>query len=137
MNQRKRASFTVEASLIFPFACFLLAVFLQGILYLHDTSVFAAAAYETAQKCAELKNTGQKEMEAYGMEAAGQILEKKRLACSEYRVKVQVSKTKVQVRIEGSTHFLQGQSFYTEKEVLRINPIVYLRNVKKLKGIKG
>lgn len=132
----RRASFTVEASLVFPFLCFLLAVFIQSILYLHDTSVFAAAAYEAAQKCAELKNTGQKDMEAYGAKAVEQILEKKRAACSEYHVKIQVSKTKVRVRVEGSTNFLQGQFFYTEKEALRINPVDHLRTVKKIKDLQ-
>ena len=78
----KKGSFTVEASLVVPFLCFLLAVFLQTILYLHDISIFSAAAYEAAQKGAALKNCSQVEREDYAKETAEKLLENRRMACS-------------------------------------------------------
>lgn len=130
-----RGSFTVEASFILPFICFLLAVLLQTILYLHDTSVFASAAYEAAQKAAELKDTKTKERAAFAREQALMLLEKKRLACKELEVEAWASTGKVQVCIRGYTGFFGGISLEAKKEVLYTNPVEYLRNIKKAKNL--
>ncbi len=132
----KKGSFTVEASLIFPFICFLLAVFVQTVLYLHDTSIFVSAAYEAAQKSAAWRNSSQREMELFAEKEVKALLENRRLACSSYRVEAQVTAEKVQVRIEGSTDFLQGISFSAEKEALRINPVDSLRMRKKIEDLQ-
>ena len=124
-----------SASMVIPFLCLLLAVVLQMILYLHDTSIFASAAYEAAQKGAGLKNCGQETREEYAKEVADELLQTKRLAFSLYEVEVNAAATKVQVCIKGSTDFLQGVSIEVEKEALCTNSVDYLRKVKKMKKL--
>lgn len=136
-KSEKNGSFTVEASLLFPFICFLLAVFVQTALYLHDASIFVSAAYEAAQKTAVLRDRSQKEMELFAVGETEMLLEHRRLACSAYRAEAQVTAGKVRVAIEGSTDFFQGFSFCAEKEVLRINPVDSLRDRKKIRDLQG
>ncbi len=131
----RRGSFTVEASFILPFVCFLLAVLLQAILYLHDASVFASTAYEAAQKAAELKDTSAKERAAFAREQAFLLLDKKRLACKGCEVEASATSGRVQVCIRGSTGFFGGLSLEAKKEVLYTNPVDFLRSIKKTKNL--
>ena len=132
----KKGSFTVEASLVVPFLCFLLAVFLQTILYLHDISIFSAAAYEAAQKGAALKNCSQVEREDYAKETAEKLLENRRMACSIYAVTVQADFRCVCVTICGNTGFLHGMEWTVKKEAVCVNAVDYLRNRKIREKIK-
>lgn len=130
-----RASVTVEASLVVPFLCLLLAVLLQVIFYLHDVSIFASTAYEAAQKAADLEGASQKEKQDYAKEQAQVLLQGKRLACSAYQVEAKATSKKVLVYINGNSGFLRGVSIEVQKEVTCENPVEYLRNWKKLNGL--
>ena len=130
-DSRYRGSFTVEASLILPFVCFLLAVLLQTMLYLHDVSLFASAAYEAAGKGAELQDADSGQREAHAREQAEKLLAGRRLACTVSHAEVHTGSGRVRVKLTGSTGFLGGFTLQAEKEVMCINPVDFLRNVEK------
>lgn len=131
VRDKYRGSFTVEASLILPFLCFLLAVLLQTALYLHDVSIFVSAAYEAASKGAELKYADKGQREAFAQEQAGKLLTGKCLACRVSSIEAHAASDRVQVKLTGSTGFLGGLTLEAEKEALCINPVDFLKNVEK------
>jgi len=131
----KHAGFTVEATMLIPFLCFLLAVILQVILYLHDTSIFVSVAYEAAQKGADLNWCTQREREAYMEKTAKELLEHRRLAFSVYEVEASVAGGDAQVIIRGKTAFLQGVSLEVQKKALCTNPVDHLRAGKRLQKL--
>ena len=134
-DRGKRASFTVEASLIMPLICLLTAVFVQTVLYLHDMSIFVSAAYEAAQKGASLQYISSGEREERTREMAVSMLKDKRLACSLEGVRARVQGGRVRVTIKGSTGFFGGISLTAEKEALLLNPVKRLRNHERAAGL--
>lgn len=131
VNSLKQAGFTVEAAFVVSFLCFLLAAFLQVVLYLHDVSVMVSCTYEAAQKAAVLKETGQKAKEAYAEELIYELLNEKCLACSEYQAEAHAAGGEVQIRVKGSAGVFGGIGMEVQKQAASINPVDYLRNVKK------
>lgn len=128
----KRGSFTVEASLVIPFLCCLLVVFLQSVFYLHDVSVFTSVAYEAAQKGAAQKDCGTAEKESYAKDAAEDLLKGRRLACRTYEVEVNADHSNVCVTIHGQTGFWNDMDVCVKKEAACVHVVDFLRNRKRL-----
>lgn len=128
----KDGSFTVEASMVMPFLCFLLAVLVQLVLYLHDVSVFVSAAYEAAQKGAELEHYSREAREVYVQNLAVMLLDNQRLAFSEYEAEALESDGKIQIIIRGNSEWFEHSSIDVQKEASCVNGVTYLRTMKKM-----
>ena len=63
-EKMKQGSFAVEASFVLPFLVLIVFVCICLALYLHDRSVLASCAAETAGKGAARKYRSEKELEA-------------------------------------------------------------------------
>lgn len=128
----KDGSFTIEASMVMPFLCFLLAVLVQLVLYLHDVSMFVSAAYEAAQKGAELEDYSREAKEAYAQKLAVMLLENQRLAFPEYEAEALEEDGKMQIIIRGNSEWFEYSFIEVQKEATCVNGVTYLRTMKKM-----
>ena len=87
-EKMKQGSFAVEASFVLPFLVLIVFVCICLALYLHDRSVLASCAAETAGKGAARKYRSEKELEAELSEEALALAFDRLMVCRELEVSV-------------------------------------------------
>ena len=132
-EKMKQGSFAVEASFVLPFLVLIVFVCICLALYLHDRSVLASCAAETAGKGAARKYRSEKELEAELSEEALALAFDRLMVCRELEVSVKVTAKSVTVSYTGETPLLSGLSFREEETAKRLNPARFMRTCRKLK----
>ena len=133
-EKMKQGSFAVEASFVLPFLVLIVFVCICLALYLHDRSVLASCAAETAGKGAARKYRSEKELEAELSEEALALAFDRLMVCRELEVSVKVTAKSVTVSYTGETPLLSGLSFREEETAKRLNPARFMRTCRKWKG---
>ena len=100
-EKMKQGSFAVEASFVLPFLVLIVFVCICLALYLHDRSVLASCAAETAGKGAARKYRSEKELEAELSEEALALAFDRLMVCRELEVSVKVTAKSVTVSYTG------------------------------------
>ena len=132
-EKMKQGSFAVEASFVLPFLVLIVFVCICLALYLHDRSVLASCAAETAGKGAARKYRSEKELEAELSEEALALAFDRLMVCRELEVSVKVTAKSVTVSYTGETPLLSGLSFREEETAKRLNPARFMRTCRKCK----
>ncbi len=132
-EKMKQGSFAVEASFVLPFLVLIVFVCICLALYLHDRSVLASCAAETAGKGAARKYRSEKELEAELSEEALALAFDRLMVCRELEVSVKVTAKSVTVSYTGETPLLSGLSFREEETAKRLNPARFMRTCRKWK----
>ena len=130
-EKMKQGSFAVEASFVLPFLVLIVFVCICLALYLHDRSVLASCAAETAGKGAARKYRSEKELEAELSEEALALAFDRLMVCRELEVSVKVTAKSVTVSYTGETPLLSGLSFREEETAKRLNPARFMRTCRK------
>lgn len=132
-KKMRRGSFTAEASFVLPFLILIVFVCICLALYLHDRSVLASCAAETAGKGASMKYRTEQELEAELSEQALDLASHRLLVCRGLEVYVEVTEKAVRVCYTGETPLLSGLSFREEETAKRLNPARFMRFCRKWK----
>ena len=132
-EKMKQGSFAVEASFVLPFLVLIVFVCICLALYLHDRSVLASCAAETAGKGAARKYRSEKELEAELSEEALALAFDRLMVCRELEVSVKVTAKSVTVSYTGETPLLSGLSFREEETGKRLNTARFMRTCQKWK----
>ena len=132
-EKMKQGSFAVEASFVLPFLVLIVFVCICLALYLHDRSVLASCAAETAGKGAARKYRSEKELEAELSEEALALAFDRLMVCRELEVSVKVTAKSVTVSYTGETPLLSGLSFREEETAKRLNPARFMRTCRTWK----
>ena len=110
MKRSLKGSFTVEASLIFPFIMGVIVFLIYMSFFLHDRSVMKSCAYQAALK-GSLIRTSVADMEAEARKAAVYDIDGLLLATGDLKTEVSVSGKDVTVSYSGNLRVPRGILF--------------------------
>lgn len=95
-----KASFTVEASLIFPFILFSLVLVIYSGFYIHDRAALDAIAFESALRGSEIRYIGA-DIKGITEGLGKRLLENSTLACKSVQLSAEASEDEVVVTCKG------------------------------------
>lgn len=133
----RKGSFTVEASLLLPLLLFVIFAFFCLSLYLHDRSVLASCAAELAGKGAARKYETEEHLESWLTGQAGGLAGEKLLLLRLTEVSADVTDSAVTVSYTGRTSLLGGLEAREEETAKRLNPVNFIRNIRRLQNLTG
>ncbi|MBO5550729.1 MAG: pilus assembly protein [Lachnospiraceae bacterium] len=110
MNKRFKASYTVEAALIFPFIMGVMVFIIYISFYLHDRAVMKSCAYQAALK-GSLIRSSTSAMENEARKAAEYNIEGLLLATDGLSTEIRISGKEITVSYSGSLRIPQGILF--------------------------
>lgn len=105
-----KGSYTVEASLLFPFILSVIVFIMYMSFFLHDRCVMNQSAYQAALRASRVK-TGDNKVMSTAERAAGELMEKTVLATSGVTHSIDVSGSEIKVRYEGTLRIPAGTLF--------------------------
>ncbi|MBO4375606.1 MAG: pilus assembly protein [Lachnospiraceae bacterium] len=105
-----KGSYTVEASLLFPFILSVIILLMYISFFMHDKCVMNQSAYQAALRASRVK-TGENEVMGTAERAAGELMNKTVLATSDVTHSIDISGSEVQVRYEGTLKIPAGVLF--------------------------
>ncbi len=105
-----KGSYTVEASLLFPFILSVIVFIMYMSFFLHDRCVMNQSAYQAALRASRVK-TGDNKVMSTAERAAGELMEKTVLATSGVTHSIDISGSEVKVRYEGILRIPAGTLF--------------------------
>lgn len=110
MNRELKASYTVEAALIFPFIMGVVVFIIYMSFFLHDRAVMKSCAYQAALK-GSLVRTSESDMRSEAQKAAEYNIDGLILATDNIKTSVNVSGSRVTVAYSGTLRIPQGILF--------------------------
>ncbi len=105
-----KGSYTVEASLLFPFILSVIVFIMYMSFFLHDRCVMNQSAYQAALRASRIKTDDNRVM-GTAERAAGELMEKTVLATSNVTHSIDISGTEIKVRYEGNLRIPAGTLF--------------------------
>ncbi len=131
MKQRLKASYTIEAALIFPFIMGVIVFIIYMSFFLHDKAVMKSCAYQAALK-ASLIRTTPSDMEKEALKAAEYNISGLLLATQDLKTQANVTGKTVTVSYSGSLRIPQGILFMkiagTEKITVEGDGMAYQKD---------
>ena len=103
-------SYTVEASLLFPFILTVIIFIMYMAFFLHDRCVMNQSAYQAALRASRVK-TGDNKVMGTAERAAGELMEKTVLATTDVTHSVDISGSEIKVKYEGILKIPAGVLF--------------------------
>ena len=110
MKIRLKGSYTVEASLLFPFILSVIVFIMYMSFFLHDRCVMNQSAYQAALRASRVK-TGDNKVMSTAERAAGELMEKTVLATTGVTHSIDISGSEIKVRYEGTLKIPAGTLF--------------------------
>ena len=110
MKKRLKASYTVEAALIFPLIMGVIVFIIYMSFFLHDRAVMKSCAYQAALK-GSLIRTSESDMRSEALKAAEYNIDGLILATENIKTSVNVSGSEVPVAYSGNLSIPQGILF--------------------------
>ena len=140
-EKEKNAYFTVEASLVIPFILGGIIFIIYLGIYLYNVCTLKQVSYIAALRGSQLKTVSGEEMKQYTEQQLSQLSEHQILAKEELETKINVTNSKVKVRITTKVTMLFADfisktvgdwNIENEAEANRLNPVDIIRNVRKI-----
>ena len=107
---RFEGSYTVEASLLFPFILSVIVFIMYMSFFFHDRCVMNQSAYQAALRASRVK-TGDNAVMGTAERAANELMNRTVLATSDVTHSIDISGSEVQVRYEGTLKIPAGVLF--------------------------
>ena len=107
---RLEGSYTVEASLLFPFILSVIVFIMYMSFFFHDRCVMNQSAYQAALRASRMK-TGDNSVMGTAERAANELMNRTVLATSDITHSIEISGSEVQVRYEGILKIPAGALF--------------------------
>ncbi len=107
---RLEGSYTVEASLLFPFILSVIVFIMYMSFFFHDRCVMNQSAYQAALRASRMK-TGDNSVMGTAERAANELMNRTVLATSDITLSIEISGSEVQVRYEGILKIPAGALF--------------------------
>ena len=101
MCRKLKGSYTVEASLLFPFILTVLVLIIYLSFFIHDRQLMQAAAYTSALRGSQIIDNRQ-DVFTKVEESSKEILENRLLAVRNQTTDIQITGQKISVTIEGA-----------------------------------
>lgn len=143
-KERKQNGYmTLEASLLMPLAVVVVIFLLHLCFYLYNQCILRQVAYTAALRGSLLKEAGNEEIEAYTTQQVSRLLEDRLLAVKEPKISVEVTLTRVRVKVSMSIHspllesFFPGSGiweFQDEAVAKRLDGVSFIRGIRMLGG---
>ncbi len=111
-----KASYTIEAALLFPFILSVIVLVIYGAFFIHDRAVLDAAAYEAALRGSEVTDKSD-DIYAKVKKTGEDTIDGRLLATKDLDMDIQITKDQVSVRysgefsIPGGVVLVPGMSF--------------------------
>lgn len=110
MKKRLKASYTIEAALIFPLIMGVIVFIIYMSFFLHDRAVMKSCAYQAALK-GSLIRTSESDMRSEALKAAEYNIDGLILATENIKTSVNISGSEVTVAYSGNLSIPQGILF--------------------------
>lgn len=101
MKRKLKGSYTIEASLLFPFILMILILIIYFSFFIHDRCIMHAAAYTAALRGSQILNEDE-DVFSKVEKSSQELLENRLLAVRNHATDIQISEQEISVLYEGA-----------------------------------
>ena len=146
LKKEYKASYTIEASLLFPIILTVIVFIIYGAFYIHDRAVLDAAAYGAALRGSEI--TSEKgDIFAKVKEAGERAIEDRLLATRDVDMDIEIGKDKITVKNRGDFKIpagvvlvpgmdFGGSAVRAEGHSARLDPTGFVRECRVVENLR-
>ncbi len=146
LKKTYKASYTIEASFLFPIILTVIVFIIYGAFYIHDRAVLDAAAYESALRGSEI--TSEKADVFDKVKTTGETAIKgSLLATKNVNMDIEINKDKITVKYQGDFAIPRGvvlvpgmnfggSTVTAEGHSIRLNPTGFVRECRIVENLK-